>query len=118
VVPIPGPSSITTALSASGLPTHEFHYFGFAPKKEKALEKKLSDASELQGTLVYFESPNRLVAFLETASRVLGDRRAVVARELTKLHEELARGSLSELAAGFAARTVKGEVVILIRGRS
>ncbi len=117
VVPIPGPSAVTTALSVSGLPTNEFHFFGFPPKKENALKKQLARAAELPGTLVYFESPNRLSRFLAAARETLGDRRAVIAREITKLHEQIARGTLSELQEQFSGRTVKGEIVVLIQGQ-
>ena len=117
VVPIPGPSAVTAALSVSGLPTNEFHFFGFPPKKENALKKQLARAAELPGTLVYFESPNRLSRFLAAALETLGDRRAVIAREITKLHEQIARGTLSELQEQFSGRTVKGEIVVLIAGQ-
>ncbi len=116
VVPVPGPCAAAAALSVSGLPTHEFHFLGFAPKKKVALEKSLIRSATLEGTLIYYESPNRLVGFLEAARSTLGDRRAVVAREITKLHEEIARGTLSELAERFSSGKVKGEIVVLIEG--
>jgi 16S rRNA (cytidine1402-2'-O)-methyltransferase len=115
VVPVPGPCAAIAALSVSGLPTHEVHFLGFAPKKKAALEKSLACSDALKGTLIYYESPNRVVGFLETAQRMLGDRRAVIAREMTKLHEEIARGTLGELAEHFA-KPPKGELVVLIEG--
>ncbi len=114
VGPLPGPCSITTALSVSDLPVHEFHFLGFAPKKKGALDKALHRAANLGGTVIFLESPHRLAKFLEAAQLIIGDRKAVVAREMTKLHEEIAHGTLPELARIFANRTVKGEVVILI----
>ncbi|MGI5865709.1 MAG: 16S rRNA (cytidine(1402)-2'-O)-methyltransferase [Myxococcales bacterium] len=117
VVPIPGASAVIAALSASGLPTDRFHFVGFLPRKGAARERELSLLKRLGATLVLYESPERLGATLRELAEVFGDRRAVVARELTKLHEELARGRLSELAARFSGE-VRGESTLLVEGIS
>jgi len=114
VVPLPGPSATVSALSASGLPTDSFAFEGFLPSKRgKRLEKLQAVAGERR-VLIFYESPNRLIATLEDMLEVLGNRRAVVARELTKIHEEFARGSICDILASYRERIVKGEVVILV----
>jgi len=115
VVPIPGPSAVVTALSASGLPTSRFFFAGFLPRKGPGRERDLTLLKRLDATLVLYESPERLGETLKELLAVFGDRRAVVARELTKLHEELARGRLSELADRFGGE-VKGEITVLVEG--
>ncbi len=117
VVPVPGPSAAITALSASGLPTDSFYFGGFLPQKSAAGEKILAGVRELPATLIFYCPSRRVVAALETARRVLGDRQAVVARELTKLHEEFVRGSLEQVRAELAGREqLRGEIVLLIEG--
>ena len=118
VVPIPGPTALVSALSASGLPSARFHFLGFLPRTQTDAEAMLEEVKGLQATLVLYESPRRLGETLQRLQRALGDRRACVARELTKLHEELARGSLSALASRYASGDVKGEVVVVIEGRT
>jgi len=115
VVPIPGPSAVVTALSASGLPPSRFFFAGFLPRKGPGRERDLTLLKRLDATLVLYESPERLGETLKELLAVFGDRRAVVARELTKLHEELARGRLSELADRFGGE-VKGEITVLVEG--
>lgn len=117
VVPVPGPSAVVAALSASGLPSGRFHFLGFLPRADGEARAMLDEVSGLRATLVLYEAPGRTAQTLALAAELLGARRACVARELTKLHEEFDRGSLDELAARWAAREVKGEVVILIEGR-
>lgn len=116
-VPVPGASALVAALSASGLSTSRFHFLGFLPRKGPERVKMLEEVAPLSATIALYESPRRLVETLEDLRDVLGDRPACVARELTKLHEEFARGTLSELEAHFGRGEVKGEVVILIEGR-
>lgn len=117
VVPVPGPSAFAAALSAAGLPTDRVTFAGFLPPKEKARRDELAELATRRDTLVFYESPRRTVEFLRDAAAVLGDREAVVFRELTKLHEEMLRGPLSAIVAELASRPeVKGEVTILIRG--
>jgi len=115
VVPVPGPSAVLAALTASGLPTDEFYFGGFLPPRSHARRRKLAALRALRATLVFYEAPHRIAHALADARAILGEREAVVARELTKLHEEFARGRLSELAARFSAeQAARGEMVLLI----
>ncbi len=115
VVPVPGPSALITALSASGLPTDEFFFAGFLPSRPTTRQTRLRELSQIPGTLIFYEAPHRLAASLKDAHEVLGQRRAVVARELTKLHEEIRRGSLSELVRHYSdSEKPRGEIVVLI----
>ena len=114
VVPIPGAVAFVNAAAASGLATDSIFFGGFLPSKKGDRRKRLEEIASTPATLVLYESPHRLAKSLADCHDVLGDRRAVVARELTKLHEEFARGSLSELAARFATQPVKGEIVLVI----
>jgi 16S rRNA (cytidine1402-2'-O)-methyltransferase len=119
VIPIPGPSAVDTAVIASGLPTDSFLYVGFLPAKSGQRLKALEALAAEEATLVFYEAPHRLLRTLEDAHSALGDRQAVVARELTKAHEEFLRGPLSEIRANLAAReAVRGEIVLLIAGAS
>jgi 16S rRNA (cytidine1402-2'-O)-methyltransferase len=115
VVPVPGPSALITALIAAGLPTDEFFFAGFLPARTNARRTRLSELRSVPGTLIFYEAPHRLAATLKDAYEILGEREAVVARELTKLHEEIRRGLLSKLAADYTEKTdVRGEIVVLI----
>ena len=117
VVPIPGPTAFVTALVASGLPSDQFFFAGFLPARGNARRAKLEELSAIQATLVFYEAPHRIAATLEDTLEVLGNRPAAVARELTKLHEEIARGSLRDLVQRFGARgTARGEMVLVISG--
>jgi 16S rRNA (cytidine1402-2'-O)-methyltransferase len=115
VTALPGPSAVVTALQLSGLPCDRFLFVGFLPRKGGARREALEELARIRATLVLFESPQRLQETLIDLIAALGDRRAAVARELTKLHEEVARGPLSELAAHFAAG-VRGEVTLVVEG--
>jgi 16S rRNA (cytidine1402-2'-O)-methyltransferase len=116
VTALPGPSAVLTALAVSGLPTDRFAFEGFLPRKEGERGKLLATLSEERRTLVFFESPNRLAASLADIANHFGEeRRIVVARELTKLHEEVRRGTAAELAA-WAQGGVRGEIVIVTEG--
>jgi len=118
IVSIPGPTAFATALAASGLATDEFFFGGFLPSRDNARRAKLEQLRAIPGTLVFYEAPHRIAKTLQDALNVLGDREAAVGRELTKLHEEFARGLLSELAKHFSDKTtVRGEIVLMIRGR-
>ncbi len=113
---LPGPSAVTTALAVSGLPSDRYCFEGFAPRKKAARRNWLASLADEQRTCVFFESPRRLPACLRDAVEQLGGaRRAVVCRELTKVHEEVARGSLEELAT-WAAGGVLGEVTVVLAG--
>ncbi len=115
VVPVPGPTAFVAALTASGLPTDEFYFGGFLPARSHARREKLASVRTLRATLVFYETPHRLAHALADALEVLGERAAAVARELTKLHEEIVRGRLSELAARFAPEgAARGEMVLVI----
>ena len=115
VVSVPGASALITALVASGLPTDEFFFGGFLPARSGARRNRLTELREVPGTLVFYEAPHRLAAALSDAAEILGPRQAVVARELTKLHEELRRGNLDELAKHYTSvASVRGEIVLLI----
>ncbi len=113
---LPGPSAVTTALAVSGLPSEKFCFEGFAPRKRSARRTWLASLADEPRTCVFFESPRRLSACLRDAAEQLGgSRRAAVCRELTKVHEEVVRGSLDELAA-WAADGVLGEVTVVLAG--
>jgi 16S rRNA (cytidine1402-2'-O)-methyltransferase len=115
VVPVPGPVALVAALVASGLPTDQFFFGGFLPARSMARRARLMEVRALSSTLIFYEAPHRLAQSLADAREILGEREAVVARELTKLHEEMARGRLSELAQTFAVETTpRGEIVLLI----
>jgi 16S rRNA (cytidine1402-2'-O)-methyltransferase len=115
VVPVPGASALISALVASGLPTDEFFFGGFLPARSGARRTRLAELRALPATLIFYEGPHRIAATIKDAHEILGEREAVVARELTKLHEEIARGRLSELAVRFSsAASARGEMVLLI----
>lgn len=119
VVPVPGPAAFIAGLAASGLPTGEFFFAGFLPARANARQAKLEELRSLRATLVFYEAPHRIAAALKDAAGVLGNRRAVVARELTKLHEEFVRGTLDEVAEQFSkAGTARGEMVLIISGEA
>jgi 16S rRNA (cytidine1402-2'-O)-methyltransferase len=117
VVPVPGPSAVTAALSAAGLPTHRFLFAGFPPPKRTALRKLLEALAPDEATLVFYLPTRRLREFLAEVVQILGDRRVVVAREMTKIHEEFLRGTASELAASIGSRMLRGEATVLVEGR-
>ncbi|MFV2053617.1 16S rRNA (cytidine(1402)-2'-O)-methyltransferase [Aliiroseovarius sp. YM-037] len=114
VTSAPGPSAMIAALTIAGLPTDRFFFAGFPPNAAGARQRFLEEVREIPATLCFYESPKRLVGFLETASKVFGPRSAAVCRELTKKFEEVARGTLPELVDAFADRSIKGEIVVLI----
>ncbi len=114
VTALPGPSAVLTALSVGGLPTDSFHFAGFLPPKSAARLTRLDELRGLPATLVLFEAPSRLEATLADLAERLGDRPIAVARELTKLHETVHRGTARELAQHFAAHPPRGEIVILV----
>jgi 16S rRNA (cytidine1402-2'-O)-methyltransferase len=114
VVPIPGPSAFVAALAASGLPTEEFLFVGFLPPRVGARRKKLDALKSEPRALVFYEAPHRLAETLSDAADILGDRHAVVAREVTKIHEEFLRGTLAELRDAARERTPRGEITLMI----
>jgi len=116
VIPVPGPSAVTAALSAAGLPTHRFLFLGFPPPKRTGLRKLLDALAGEEATLVFYLPTRRIQEFLAAVIETLGDRRMVVARELTKIHEEFHRGTARELVASVGPRALKGEATVLIEG--
>ena len=117
IVPIPGATAFVAALAASGLPSDRFFFAGFLPARANARRAMLEQLRAIPATLIFYEAPHRIAATLKDALNVLGNRQAAVARELTKLHEEIARGSLDELAPRFADKArARGEMVLLIGG--
>ena len=117
VVPLPGPAALTTALSVSGLPTDSFYFAGWVPSREKELEKTLAELAPLKSTLIFYCPARRIKKAVAGFLKVLGDRRAAFCRELTKIHEEILRASLSELDSTLGARaSLKGEIVLIVEG--
>ncbi|MEK6778323.1 MAG: 16S rRNA (cytidine(1402)-2'-O)-methyltransferase [Candidatus Deferrimicrobiota bacterium] len=115
---VPGPSALVSALVVSGLPTDHFAFEGFLPSRKEKRRKALQALAGETRTMIFYESPQRVGAFLAEAAEILGDRRACLVRELTKVHEEILRGTLAELAAEIARRggTVLGEVTLVVAG--
>ena len=119
VVPIPGACAAVAALSASGLPTDSHYFEGFLPRKSGQRRQRLEALSPVAATLIFYESPHRVARLCAELLEIFGDRRAVLARELTKVHEEFFRASLSEMAENLARRgEIKGECTLLVEGRS
>jgi len=117
VCPVPGPSAVTTLLSASGLPADRYVFEGFLPHRAGERRRRLRELRGETRTLVLFEAPHRILAALEDLDRIFGDRPIVLGRELTKLHETILRGSAAEIAAALGGE-VKGEITIAIAGAS
>ena len=119
VVAVPGASAVLAALTVSGLPSDRFMFAGFLPAAEGARRSQITELAELTATTIWFETPARIARSLTDLADILGPRDAVIARELTKLHEEILRGTLDELAARLASGpALKGEIVVLVAGRS
>ncbi len=117
VSPVPGPSAPVSALVASGLPTDAFLYLGYLSRKSPERRQKLQEVADLPYTLVVLETPHRLLSALQDLLDILGDRQVAVARELTKLHEEILRSSLSEALAHFQTLVPRGEFTLVIAGK-
>ena len=118
IIPLPGASALTTALSASGLPTHRFLFLGFPSPKKEATKKLLQSLKNEKVTLVFYLPTRRLNSFLKLSQEAIGNRQIVIAREMTKIHEEFLRGTADELAKSLEGKTLKGEATILIKGLS
>ena len=116
IVPIPGSSALLSALVVSGLPTDRFVFEGFLPQKKSKRVKRLKELSSEKRTLIFFESPHRLIRTIEDLKEMFGERRIVVARELTKKFEEIIRGKISDVENHFEIKGVKGEMVIVVEG--
>lgn len=117
VIPVPGVSAVITALSVAGIPADNFMFCGFLPAKENKRRKFLEDIEEEESTIVFYESPARYLAALQDIYNVLGDREIVVARELTKIFEEIKCGKISGLLADGIQGKVKGEFTIILQGK-
>jgi len=117
VVPVPGPSAPVTALAVSGLPTDSFLYLGYLPSKTSDRHKRLQETESHPYTLIFFESPHRIIESLEDILSVLGDRRICVAREMTKLFEEYWRGTLGGAVEYFKSQPARGEFTLVIEGK-
>jgi len=119
VVPIPGPSSITAALSASGLDCSSFAYLGFVPRKKEQRRSFFETIFKSEMTCIFFEAPHRILDSLRIAAEILGSRRMVLTRELTKVYEEILAGTAQDLLETLSARdTIKGEFVIVVEGQA
>jgi 16S rRNA (cytidine1402-2'-O)-methyltransferase len=116
VVPVPGTSAVITALSAAGLPTDRFTFIGFLPEKPGKRKKVLEGLADYDHTLVFYLSKWKAEKQIAEMLEILGDREAVLARELTKIHEQFLRGSLSSIAASLASNPPKGEIVLIVKG--
>ncbi len=116
VEPVPGPCALVAALTASGLPTEEFHFIGFLPHKSGQRRKELERLKSFEGTLVLYESPYRMEKLLGELSELFPGRQVVLARELTKKFEEYLRGTPAELLEVLKTRSLKGEFVVLVAG--
>ncbi|MGO9641470.1 MAG: 16S rRNA (cytidine(1402)-2'-O)-methyltransferase [Candidatus Acidiferrales bacterium] len=114
VIPIPGPSAVLAALSASGLPIEEFLFLGFLPARTGPRRKALMNLRAEHRAVVLYEAPHRIEEMLRDACQILGDRHAVLGREITKLHEEFLRGTLRELAEAASKRKLRGEITVVL----
>jgi 16S rRNA (cytidine1402-2'-O)-methyltransferase len=117
IVPIPGPSAAMVALSVSGLPTDAFLFKGFLPHKSKKRKDLLKQLEETKETLIFYESPHRITETLKDIFDTLGDREMVLARELTKIYEEILRGKVSEIQNQVGERKLKGEITLVLAGK-
>jgi len=119
VVPVPGASAVLAALSVSGLPTSSFTFLGFLPKQNKKLTEYLETIKDRPETIIFYESPKRVIKTLELVSEMLGDRNVSVSREITKMYEETLRGSITHVISDLKSRdSLKGEFVVVVEGSS
>lgn len=116
VVPVPGPTAFAAALSASGLPTHQFLFVGFPPPKKEAAKKLLLSLKGVKATLIFYLPARRAADFLRATLDTLGDRQVVIAREMTKIYEEFLRGSNCDILAEIEKKSLRGEITLLIHG--
>jgi 16S rRNA (cytidine1402-2'-O)-methyltransferase len=118
IIPVPGPSALIAALSASGLPTHRFLFLGFPPPKKEKTRKWLLSLKEEEATLIFYLPTRRISDFLGLVEETLGTRNVVIAREITKIHEEFIRGEVRQLREKAAKISLKGEATVLVQGNS
>ncbi len=117
IIPIPGPSALTTALSASGLPTDKFLFLGFPSPKKEASRKSVALVKDESATLIFYLPSRKLPTFLKIIQEILGERKVVIARELTKIHEEFYRGNPTELLKALEKKPLRGELTLLVEGQ-
>jgi 16S rRNA (cytidine1402-2'-O)-methyltransferase len=115
-IPLPGPSALIAALAVSGLDTETFTFAGFLPPKSGQRRKRLSEMAHATETLIFYEAPHRIIECLEDILDVLGDRRAAVAKEISKMYEDVTRGKLSEIIISLQNSTIAGEYVVMLEG--
>lgn len=118
IVPIPGPSALTAAVAASGLPAHRILFLGFSPPKKGAAKKMLHSLKKEKATLVFYIPTRKILSFLKFSQEEIGDRQIVIAREMTKIHEEFLRGTAEELIKKLEGMKIKGEATVLIGGKA
>ncbi len=118
VISIPGPSALIAALSLSGLPTNEFTFLGFLPSKKIRRQKVLKDLSLEPRTLIFYEAPHRVLETLEDMEKIFAERKAALAKEITKIHETVLRGSISEILNKLEKTTIAGEYIIVLEGKT
>jgi 16S rRNA (cytidine1402-2'-O)-methyltransferase len=118
IVPAPGSSALLSALVVSGLPTDKFVFEGFLPSKKTKKIKRLKELESEKRTLIFYESPHRMIQTLNNLNEVFGERKVVVARELTKKFEEIIRGKISDVESYFERKKVKGEIAIVVEGKA
>ncbi len=118
IIPIPGPSAIITALTVSGLPTDSFLFKGFLSHKSKKRRDQLKGLKDIKETIILYESPHRIKETLNDILEILGDREIVLARELTKIYEEVLRGKVSEIINRIEGKKIKGEITLVISGKT
>ncbi len=118
VISIPGPSALIAALSLSGLPTNEFTFLGFLPSKKIRRRKVLKDLSLEPRTLIFYEAPHRVLETLEDMEKIFAERKAALAKEITKIHEAVLRGSISEILSKLEKITIAGEYIIVLEGKT
>ena len=116
VVPVPGVSAVIAGLSVSGLPTDRFVFEGFLPQKKNARIERLKKLEKEERTIILYEAPHRFIKTLKDIHDILGNRRMAVARELTKIHEEIVRGTVEEIIKAFEGKKIRGEVTIILEG--
>lgn len=114
VVPVPGPSAMVAALSAAGLPMNQFLFTGFLPARRSARRKALASLAAFEKTIIFYEAPHRITDSLRDVEEILGEREVVVAREVTKVHEEFLRGSITEVRSQMGEGSVKGELTVIL----
>jgi len=116
IIPVPGVSALITALVVSGLPTDKFVFEGFLPRKIKERKRYFRSIENEERTIIFYETPHRLKKALKDMLEILGDRKVVIARELTKLYEEIIRGKLSQVLTEISTKEVKGEITLIVQG--